>query len=170
LLSSPVLSGTQRLGCVLLLARIGLTSLQRFREAIMSDDIPENSARPAAGPVSRRGFLSRWLSRAALTATGVVSAMAVSKPAGAQGWGPGWGPGWDWGWGYVPKAAARYQDRPNRGRRCAGCRYFRAPHFCAVVEGLISPQGWCMYHDGRGRAPGPGAGGRAGAGPGGRAY
>ena len=128
----------------------------------MSDDLTEKSTKPTNDSVSRRGFLRKWLSRAALGATGVVSAMGLSKPAGAQGWGPGWGWGWGpgWGFGYVPKPAAHYQDRPNRGRRCAGCRYFRPPHFCAVVEGLISPQGWCMYHDPRGRVAAPGAGGR----------
>jgi hypothetical protein len=121
----------------------------------MSDDLPENSAKPT-DQVSRRGLLRKWLSRAAMAATGVVSATALSNPAGALGWGPGWGWG---GFGYVPKPAARYQDRPNRGRACGGCRYFRPPHFCRVVEGMISPQGWCMYHDPRGRVSGPAAGG-----------
>jgi hypothetical protein len=145
----------------------------------MSDDLPKSSAKPANGSVSRRLFLRKWLSGAALTVTGTLSALVVSKPAGAQGWGYGpgwgwggsaWGPGWGWGFGYVPKAAARYQDQPNRGRRCGGCRYFRGPNFCAVVEGLISPNGWCMYHDPRGRLPGPAPGGRAAPGAGGRGY
>jgi hypothetical protein len=141
----------------------------------MSDDLPESSEKPGNDSVSRRRFLRKWVSGAALTVTGVVSALVGSKPAGAQEWGygPGWGwGGWGWvglagwggGFGYVPKPAARYQDRPNRGRRCGGCRYFRGPNFCAVVEGLISPNGWCIYHDPRGRGAGPGAPGAGGRG------
>jgi hypothetical protein len=45
------------------------------------------------------------------------------------------------------KAAAEYQDTPKNGLSCAACSLFRAPRSCAVVEGEISPQGWCRFFD-----------------------
>jgi hypothetical protein len=53
--------------------------------------------------------------------------------------------------GQVPakmsQAAARYQDRPRGGLSCIGCTFFRRPRSCQVVEGDISPQGWCKLFD-----------------------
>ena len=72
----------------------------------MSDDLTEGSAKPTEDPVSRRGFLRKWLSRAALGAAGVVSAMGLSKPAGAQGWGTGLGLGMGTGMGLWLRAQA----------------------------------------------------------------
>jgi hypothetical protein len=43
----------------------------------------------------------------------------------------------------VSKEEARYQDMPNNGQACAGCRYFHAPDVCDRVEGAVSPMGWC---------------------------
>lgn len=46
----------------------------------------------------------------------------------------------------LTKAAARYQDHPSRDESCASCPYLIAPAGCVVVEGEISPNGWCpMY-------------------------
>jgi hypothetical protein len=45
------------------------------------------------------------------------------------------------------KAAAEYQDTPKNRLTCAACSLFRAPQSCAVVEGEISPQGWCRFFD-----------------------
>jgi len=41
--------------------------------------------------------------------------------------------------------AAKYQNHPKKGQQCAICRYFRPPHACQLVEGNISPNGWCSY-------------------------
>jgi hypothetical protein len=49
----------------------------------------------------------------------------------------------------VPKIFALYQDRPNGRERCGRCRYFRPPHGCEIVDGRISPQGWCRYFEAR---------------------
>jgi hypothetical protein len=43
----------------------------------------------------------------------------------------------------LTKAAARYQDHPNGYELCGGCPYFAFPGSCVLVEGQISPQGWC---------------------------
>ncbi len=43
------------------------------------------------------------------------------------------------------KKQFHYQDKPgNGGKKCAGCRFFRAPHGCSIVTGTISPNGWCI--------------------------
>jgi hypothetical protein len=39
--------------------------------------------------------------------------------------------------------AVAYQDSPKDGRQCDGCSLFQAPSSCQVVDGSISPTGWC---------------------------
>lgn len=48
------------------------------------------------------------------------------------------------------KAVAQYQDQPNRGQRCSGCRYFQRPNGCQRVQGTISRDGWCAFWTGGG--------------------
>ena len=38
---------------------------------------------------------------------------------------------------------AEYQDTPKDIRMCATCTLFQPPKSCQVVEGDISPNGWC---------------------------
>jgi hypothetical protein len=45
------------------------------------------------------------------------------------------------------KSTADYQDLPKDGLTCAACSLFRAPNSCEVVEGDISPNGWCRLFD-----------------------
>ena len=56
----------------------------------------------------------------------------------------------------IPSAAAQqkmsqtdaeYQDRPKNGLSCAACTLFRKPRSCEIVEGDISPNGWCKFFD-----------------------
>ena len=42
------------------------------------------------------------------------------------------------------KEAMKYQDKPNGNMQCDGCSQFVAPDGCKVVEGKISPQGYCL--------------------------
>jgi hypothetical protein len=50
------------------------------------------------------------------------------------------------------KAAMKYQDKPNGDQKCSNCRLFvpgktpTADGTCQVVEGSISPQGWCTAY------------------------
>src|SRR5579862_9611117 len=46
----------------------------------------------------------------------------------------------------LTQAAARYQDHPNGSEVCAGCPYFQSPMSCVLVEGDISPSGWCPIY------------------------
>jgi hypothetical protein len=38
---------------------------------------------------------------------------------------------------------AEYQDSPKDIRMCATCTLFLPPKACKVVEGDVSPKGWC---------------------------
>jgi hypothetical protein len=38
---------------------------------------------------------------------------------------------------------AKYQDSPKDIHMCAVCAFFEPPESCDVVEGDISPAGWC---------------------------
>ncbi len=39
---------------------------------------------------------------------------------------------------------SHYRDDPKNGKDCQGCKFFVHPHSCTVVDGYISPKGWCM--------------------------
>ena len=76
--------------------------------------------------VSRRSFLS---SAALLAGAAATQALIVAKEAKAQQ--------------KVPQASVKYQDKPNGDQRCDNCLQFVAPNSCKVVDGTISPNGWC---------------------------
>ncbi len=50
------------------------------------------------------------------------------------------------------KAAANYQDRPNEDKQCSNCNFFipskspTADGTCQIVEGAISPKGYCTLY------------------------
>jgi hypothetical protein len=47
------------------------------------------------------------------------------------------------------KAQFKYQDSPKNGQKCSQCRFFvpgksaTANGTCKIVDGSISPNGWC---------------------------
>jgi hypothetical protein len=43
----------------------------------------------------------------------------------------------------VAQSAVAYQDKPKGTQRCEGCTLFQPPSACKVVDGAVSPQGWC---------------------------
>ena len=45
----------------------------------------------------------------------------------------------------VSQADAKYQDQPKGQQRCEICLQFQPPNACRIVEGPISPKGWCQY-------------------------
>jgi High potential iron-sulfur protein len=78
---------------------------------------------------SRRSMLRGVL----LLASGTLAAGVIQvKPAFAQ---------------KADKASVKYQDEPKDGQKCADCVYFAAPKSCGVVEGTISPTGWCTMYN-----------------------
>jgi len=46
----------------------------------------------------------------------------------------------------VTQAAAQYQSSPKGDQRCDGCTHFKAPNSCELVDGTISPSGWCALY------------------------
>jgi hypothetical protein len=45
----------------------------------------------------------------------------------------------------IKQADAKYQDHPNGTQKCDGCIQFQAPNACKIVDGTISPDGWCQF-------------------------
>jgi hypothetical protein len=43
----------------------------------------------------------------------------------------------------LTQAAAHYQNSPKGNEACGTCPYFQFPKSCVVVDGEISPSGWC---------------------------
>ncbi|HEY6325258.1 MAG TPA: high-potential iron-sulfur protein [Candidatus Cybelea sp.] len=47
------------------------------------------------------------------------------------------------------KAQFKYQSTPSHGQQCSQCRFFKpgssasANGTCSIVDGSISPKGWC---------------------------
>jgi len=44
----------------------------------------------------------------------------------------------------LAQKAVQYQTSPKDGHQCDGCIQFVAPNSCKMVEGDISPTGWCL--------------------------
>ena len=50
------------------------------------------------------------------------------------------------------KAQFKYQNSPKNGQQCSQCRFFKpgssatADGTCSVVDGSISPKGWCTAY------------------------
>lgn len=76
--------------------------------------------------LSRRGLF-----RAATMA--VLSVMAVAGSAGSA-------------IAKMSQKAAGYQDKPKDDQKCSGCALFKAPDACTLVDGSISPDGWCRFY------------------------
>jgi hypothetical protein len=85
---------------------------------------------PQAGglvSLSRRRFMKS--TAATLAAAGIIPAIALDRGL-AQG--------------KTSKADAAYQDSPKDSQQCSGCVHFIAgENQCRIVEGDISPSGWC---------------------------
>ena len=43
----------------------------------------------------------------------------------------------------MTREQAQYQDQPKGISMCATCTLFEPPRSCKVVEGEVSPNGWC---------------------------
>ena len=51
----------------------------------------------------------------------------------------------------MSKDQAKYQDKPKGDQRCDGCNFFVAPDGCKLVDGKISPAGWCVLWVAKGK-------------------
>ena len=80
----------------------------------------------------------RTLLQGAAVLTGALIAFAVTGKAHAA---------------KSSKAELKYQDKPHDGQQCSNCSLFipgktpSAEGTCQVVEGSISPNGWCIAYN-----------------------
>jgi hypothetical protein len=76
--------------------------------------------------LNRRRFLKRSLIGAGALAAG---------PAGAAEWSK------------MTRKQAGYIERgKSAAQMCAQCLYFIDPNDCVIVQGPVSPHGWCTYY------------------------
>ena len=47
--------------------------------------------------------------------------------------------------GKMVQSVASYQASPKGDQKCDNCLLFQAPDACQVVDGAISPTGWCKF-------------------------
>ena len=46
----------------------------------------------------------------------------------------------------APQKSVAYQESPKGAQKCDNCSLWEAPNACKVVDGTISPEGWCMIY------------------------
>jgi hypothetical protein len=77
--------------------------------------------------LSARGFIGRrHLLQACVGGTILVAAAPRAQPQAK-----------------LTKQQAEYEDKPRDIRMCSTCSFFEPPKDCKVVEGDVSPDGWC---------------------------
>jgi len=76
--------------------------------------------------ISRRGLFRNT----ALTVGGVAAMLGMGLRAEAK----------------MSPQAGGYQTSPKGGQSCATCAYFKAPSSCTLIDGAISPDGWCRFY------------------------
>ena len=75
--------------------------------------------------ISRRVVLAGTALALGVAATGTITAPAAAQQK-------------------VSQADAKYQNQPKGQQRCDGCVQFQPPNACKIVQGEISPNGWCQ--------------------------
>ena len=75
--------------------------------------------------LSRRTVVIRSLACAA----GAAASLAPVKEASAK----------------MAQKAVDYQDTPKNDQECSNCSLFQEPNSCTLVDGEISPKGWCKF-------------------------
>jgi anaerobic selenocysteine-containing dehydrogenase len=83
---------------------------------------------PCERRVSRRDFLN-----VAAVGGGAIVALGMSSSASAAT-------------KKFSQKQAHYQPVPKSGQRCQNCSLWQAPTSCQVVEGQVSPAGWCILY------------------------
>ena len=78
--------------------------------------------------ISRRGLLRRgaFFAGGAVVAGGIL----VAAPASAK----------------VSQKGVSYQATPKGAARCDNCKFWKPPAACTLVDGVISPAGWCTLY------------------------
>ena len=82
-----------------------------------------------------RGHLLQRLAIAPI-AVGALAALRIEADAAAK----------------TPQSAVQYVNHPSGGKKCSGCKFFQAAKTnpdkangaCQIVQGAISPNGYCV--------------------------
>lgn len=92
--------------------------------------MPNDANMPSSTPCPALRFSRRQiLGGAAVSAGGFLFLIGTTQEAAAL----------------MPQKAAKYQDKPKGKQMCSGCTHFEPPSSCGIVQGPISPHGWCMF-------------------------
>jgi len=78
-----------------------------------------------SGPISRRIVLLR----SAGCAAGAAASLLPLRQAKAK----------------MKQPSVAYQDTPKGDQQCSNCSLFQEPDACTIVDGSISPAGWCKF-------------------------
>jgi len=89
----------------------------------------DKNAQPS--DISRRGLL-RGATLAAAAGGALVAAGLAATSAEAQT--------------KISQKLSNYRDTPKGNARCDGCTQWQGPASCRVVQGVISPSGWCQLY------------------------
>jgi hypothetical protein len=46
----------------------------------------------------------------------------------------------------MSQKAAGYQEKPKDNQQCSNCALFKTPDSCTLIDGTISPDGWCRFY------------------------
>lgn len=79
----------------------------------------------SSGKLSRRTVIVRSVACAA----GAASLLASVTEASAK----------------MAQKIAEYQETPKGDQQCSNCSLFQEPNACTLVDGEISPSGWCKF-------------------------
>jgi hypothetical protein len=89
----------------------------------------QNSRAPFEGNSS--SFSRRLLFRSAVAMVGGLAAIiGMGLPAEAK----------------MTQQAGGYQGTPKGDQSCGTCALFKAPSSCTLIDGTISPTGWCRLY------------------------
>jgi high potential iron-sulfur protein len=85
----------------------------------------------SATSVSPRRALSRRtiLVQSAGCAAGAAALLLPARQAAAK----------------MSQPSVSYQDSPKGDQKCSNCSLFQEPDGCTLVDGKISPEGWCKF-------------------------
>jgi hypothetical protein len=103
-----------------------LADSKRFGAIIEDRDMSEFEKKSV---LSRRNVLRNVTALAG----GAAIAAASLRSAAAQS-------------GKMTQQAAAYQNGPKNGQKCLDCSFYIQPQACKLVEGTISPVGWCKFY------------------------
>ena len=81
--------------------------------------------------LSRRGFLYSAAGGGAVLGTTLIVFPAIASAKASQ-------------------QSAQYRPTPNGKAQCSNCSQFQPPSSCKLVDGTISPAGWCTLYKAKG--------------------